>query len=159
MRPRRRKVGEKQFTTHEALRRWCYTIYRSRAKVSGFNFTLTREEFNELIEARCHYCDDTPKNELRRPRIYGTAVLRYQGVDRKNNARGYTNDNVVPCCGRCNLIKGPNISFDEMEFIAVTLKKLRLPLALLLPQDLPELARERLALLLTILRQRAKASQ
>lgn len=39
------------------------------------------------------------------------------GCDRKDNSRPHTKDNVVPCCGECNVKKG-RMSYDEyMESI------------------------------------------
>ena len=34
------------------------------------------------------------------------------GIDRKDNNKGYTNDNCVPCCGFCNKMKMDH-SIDE----------------------------------------------
>lgn len=39
----------------------------------------------------------------------------YNGIDRKNNSKGYTLENAVPCCGQCNIAKA---SFTEHEFIS-----------------------------------------
>lgn len=33
-------------------------------------------------------------------------VLRYNGIDRTDNDKGYTTDNCVSCCGKCNSLKG-----------------------------------------------------
>ena len=30
----------------------------------------------------------------------------HSGVDRIDSSKGYTKDNVVPCCGKCNRMKG-----------------------------------------------------
>lgn len=47
-------------------------------------------------------------------------------IDRKENDRGYVEDNVVPCCFNCNRIKGSFFSSDEMKFIADNLIKPKL---------------------------------
>lgn len=158
MRARRRKVGAKKYETQEALKRHCYTIHRSRAGRAGRRFNLTREEFNLLVAMPCHYCEAPPSNELKRA-AYRDAVFYYQGLDRKDNARGYTRENVVPCCGRCNWLKGPNITYTEMRLLSGELKRMRLPLATLLQQGLPEWGRELLARLVSTLQQRAKTAR
>lgn len=37
----------------------------------------------------------------------------YNGIDRVDNTKGYTIDNVVPCCGICNMAKG---KLNQQEF-------------------------------------------
>lgn len=149
----KRKQGrsQKRFTTQEALSRFVYTTYRSVARKRRRAFPLTREEFTALILMNCHYCDSPPSNEMRR-KAYGQAVLRYQGIDRKDNARGYEHDNVVPCCERCNRIKGTELSYEEMITASQALAQMRS----LQPPSPNRGAPEEQAQLLTMLRARAK---
>lgn len=65
------------------------------AQNRGLAFELTEEKHIELISALCFYCNTEPK-ELEH-------YIRYNGVDRINNAKGYLADNVVPCCTVCNV--------------------------------------------------------
>ena len=39
----------------------------------------------------------------------------YNGIDRKNNGKGYTEDNIVSCCKQCNFAKR-NMSYKEFKF-------------------------------------------
>jgi 5-methylcytosine-specific restriction endonuclease McrA len=71
---------------------------RSRSRARGFDFDLTMEDVEVLMNAPCHYCGD--KNNPQ--------------IDRKDNARGYTRDNVVPACKRCNTVKGHLLTYEEM---------------------------------------------
>lgn len=82
--------------------------YRRKAKSRGFAFSLTRGDFGNLIFSSCYYCGSPPENNLRQ---HGERLL-YQGIDRKDNDKGYTLDNVVPCCKTCNLMKKA-LSHDE----------------------------------------------
>lgn len=47
------------------------------------------------------------------------------GLDRINPAHGYTKNNVVPCCGDCNMIRNLRITPYEMLFVADLLTSLR----------------------------------
>jgi hypothetical protein len=66
--------------------------------------------FTELTQRDCHYCGAKPTTESRIAR--GVTSYVYNGLDRLNNALGYTLGNVVPCCATCNYFKGPR-SYDE----------------------------------------------
>jgi hypothetical protein len=73
--------------------------YKSNAKTTGRDFALTQEQFFMLCQDRCHYCGALPLN----------------GIDRLDNAAGYTVTNCVPCCTRDNFGKGPRTT--EQEYI------------------------------------------
>lgn len=78
------------------------------AKRRGLDFALTREEFDDLISKKCHYCGGLPSN------LKSTRTLKrsYNGIDRMNNKLGYAIANCVSCCYQCNWAKG-NMSLDE----------------------------------------------
>ena len=48
----------------------------------------------------------------RRPPNYS-----YNGIDRKDNTRGYEPDNCLPCCGLCNRMKSALSYGDFMDWI------------------------------------------
>jgi len=77
--------------------------YKHNAKTRGLNWELTEEEFEELAQQNCHYCGAKPNNVLNRKDCNG--AYTYNGIDRIDNSKGYTVDNVVPCCKRCNNAK------------------------------------------------------
>lgn len=76
--------------------------YRKRAKQKGLEFKLTLEQFSNLLGSDCHYCGAPPKNSIVQ---HGKRLDVYQGIDRLDNSKGYTLDNVVPCCIVCNKMK------------------------------------------------------
>tara|TARA_R110000782_G_scaffold137419_4_gene229906 strand:- start:334 stop:579 length:246 start_codon:yes stop_codon:yes gene_type:complete len=45
------------------------------------------------------------------------------GVDRKDNGKPYTLDNIVACCGPCNSIKGSILKDHEMHLVGHVLRK------------------------------------
>lgn len=62
---------------------------------------ITFQEYERIIDNPCHYCGQKHDE-------CGT------GLDRIDSSIGYTLDNVVSCCGVCNMMKQ---SFDFEVFI------------------------------------------
>jgi 5-methylcytosine-specific restriction endonuclease McrA len=90
-----------------------YGKYRYQAVKRGYCFDLSVKEFGVLTESNCVYCGSSPELESRATRrCFGTYT--YNGVDRVDNSNGYTIDNVVTCCKRCNLAKN-NMGLDEFK--------------------------------------------
>ncbi len=78
--------------------------YKYDAKKRGYVWELSKEKFREFIQQNCFYCGDTPKLRYRTtPYLNGGAL--FNGIDRIDNNKGYTEDNIVPCCGTCNKAK------------------------------------------------------
>lgn len=78
---------------------------RYRATKRGLDFDLTAEWIEKLLALPCVYC-----NEYEIPQL-----------DRKDNQKGYTTDNVVPACKRCNTVKSMYLTYDEMMIVAEAL--------------------------------------
>jgi hypothetical protein len=119
-----RKQGRFQFSTHEALARQVFSKYRSEARKRGRDFSLSQAYLIELIGQACHYCRNPPGNAMRRA-VYAGAVLFYSGIDRKDNDVGYVEGNVVPCCARCNYVKGEALSYGEMVQVGKLLRRMK----------------------------------
>ena len=82
--------------------------YRKNARIKKHDFRLSKRQVQDLIFSDCYYCGEKPKNTL----AYHEKVITYQGIDRLDNTKGYTPDNVVPCCIVCNKMKKA-LSHDE----------------------------------------------
>lgn len=95
-----------------SAKRRVYYNYISHARIKKVSFNISFEQFLELTQKKCHYCDEKPSNIFkdRCPNGYFT----YNGLDRIDNIKGYTLDNVVPCCHTCNMAKR---SMPYNEFI------------------------------------------
>lgn len=115
------KPGLKGFAQISGCESELFFIYKRNCKRRGVKFRLSPAEVKELTSQCCGYCGKPPRNSLRRSLF----TFIYQGIDRKDNERGYIYDNVVPCCGECNSIKGKNLSHSEMLEVAQVLKRLR----------------------------------
>ena len=77
--------------------------YKRIAKMRGLEYTLTEEEFKEITQKDCHYCGAKPNNISKHHTRNGNYI--YNGIDRVDNNKGYTRDNVAPCCHNCNQAK------------------------------------------------------
>lgn len=84
--------------------------YRAFVRSAAHHNELLFEDFLEFTKVHeCHYCDES---------VYWTkhyTGLRRGGynLDRKDNNLGYTKDNVVVCCKRCNYGKSQFFTYDE----------------------------------------------
>lgn len=132
-RPGRSKNPAPRMTPEQAVENQIFHSFKYNARTGNRVFTLTLKEVLALIYQNCFYCGTGPSNKMKY-RYRDGIVLRYSGLDRKDNDKGYTPSNVVPCCKRCNQIKSNLFSFEEMVALAVFLR-----------EKLPQLARSRAA--------------
>ena len=91
--------------------------YKQNAKRRNLSWELTLKQFVKLTSSNCYYCGVQPKQGSwirRRKRLVPVRhEYIYNGIDRKDNAKGYTAANCVPCCGSCNKIKGSWLTPEE----------------------------------------------
>lgn len=74
-----------------------YKHYQRGAKARGIEFSLTFEEFQTFWQKPCFYCE---------------GEVSTVGLDRFDNTKGYSIDNVVSCCASCNIMKN-NLSVQQ----------------------------------------------
>jgi hypothetical protein len=91
--------------------------YRRGARRRGLVFDLTEGEFTSLVTMPCHYCGVAPFRVVHSPTEYGR--FRCGGIDRVDNALGYTHGNCVPACTQCNRAKS-NLAADD--FLSKTMR-------------------------------------
>jgi len=77
-----------------------YLNIKKSAGARGYEFNITKDDVLKLVFLPCHYCGVSPSNEKKSR--FNNGNLMYNGLDRINNDRGYTKDNIVPCCWICN---------------------------------------------------------
>jgi hypothetical protein len=81
-----------------------FSQLKAVCKKQGIAITLTLEQYEVLLSKPCHYC--------------GGALSPYgRAIDKWNPLKGYTPDNVVPCCGLCNDVRGAIFTPDEMKLL------------------------------------------
>lgn len=82
------------------------------AKKRGLSWELSKDQLVELRSKPCTYCGgDLPKTG--------------SGLDRLDNAKGYTLDNVVSCCTSCNRTRGDRLTHEEMHHVVKCLREYR----------------------------------
>lgn len=82
-----------------------------RAKQRGHTDTMTFDQYISLVSnASCIYCA-------------GTLPEQGVGLDRIDNALGYTFDNSVPCCTLCNLARGDRFTHAEFKIVAAGIRQ------------------------------------
>jgi hypothetical protein len=99
--------GEEAFHT-------VFMWYNYGATKRGLEFSLSENEFRELITANCEYCGKAP-SLVRRGRCSNGDFI-YNGIDRIDNTKGYIHGNVKSCCVMCNFIKR---DYSESEFLSL----------------------------------------
>jgi hypothetical protein len=104
MRGAGRRGNERSFVTR------LFNRYRYQAKKRDYCWELSREQFEALIQQVCHYCGSEPLQIFKWKTREGQ--LLYNGIDRKDNVRGYAADNALPCCKVCNKLKG-EMGYEE----------------------------------------------
>ena len=90
-----------------------YKEYMRQAKFGRariLDFSLNKEHFTKLITDNCFYCGLEPST-LKSTVTYN---FYYNGIDRVDSNKGYTEDNCVTCCFNCNKAKW---ALTEKDFL------------------------------------------
>jgi hypothetical protein len=83
------KTNKDKYQYHKQPK-YRYAVYKRGAENRGYSFELSVDEFSNLWNKPCHYCN---------------VLIQGIGIDRKDNNIGYTVDNTVACCTDCNFMK------------------------------------------------------
>jgi len=90
--------------------------YKKKAQERGYEFSITFEQFKELVSKNCHYCNGRPFS-ARFSRKSWNSKVKINGIDRKNNKLGYVDGNVLTCCNICNKGKNNKTYEEFMEYL------------------------------------------
>jgi len=93
-----------------------FSKYKRNATRRGLEFNISELQFRQLTEGDCFYCGVAPHRS--EGGKYANGRYLYNGVDRKDNALGYQEDNVVTCCWDCNLAKGQKTTEEFISHIS-----------------------------------------
>lgn len=95
-----KKEGWNKLPKDEAERRTRYHWYTKNARTKSLQFEISRDEAYKLFSDNCFYCGISPDP--------------CNGIDRKDNTKGYIPGNIVSACKICNRAKN---TLTEQEFI------------------------------------------
>ena len=104
----RRKLGNGEASANER-----YGAYKRAAHLRGLTFELTKEQFMDIVSKPCIYCGVDKSQIYRKNNPHRNGMFKYTGIDRYDNTKGYTVENCVPCCTKCNRMK-LDMTPDEM---------------------------------------------
>lgn len=90
-----------------------FTRYKRNAKERGYPWCLDRDVFENLVFGPCFYCGTEPRTTVNNSRR--EEIGKYNGVDRRDNSKGYDSTNAVSCCSFCNYAKRDR---SESEFLS-----------------------------------------
>lgn len=100
----------------ESSRNALFKRYQKSATKRSYEFNLSLEEFADLVSKNCHYCA-LPPSQLTQDTARPKSKFVYSGIDRKDNALGYSKENCVPCCKTCNRAKDIMSHSSFLEWI------------------------------------------
>jgi hypothetical protein len=90
-----------------------YHQYLKAAEKRKYQFNLTKDDFRQITQQKCHCCQADPVPIVQRSKKhYGQYIGN--GIDRVINSIGYTKENCVPCCKMCNKMKQ---HYDKNHFL------------------------------------------
>ena len=70
-----------------------YNVYKRSASYKNLDFTITYDDYVNIVDKDCYYCETIQEKG-------------FNGIDRKDQTKGYLLDNCVSCCKMCNYMKG-----------------------------------------------------
>lgn len=77
-----------------------YNVYKKNANNRNIDFSITFEEFMKYWKIDCFYC---------------ALPIETIGIDRIDNTKGYTVENIRACCAICNRMKMAQTEKDFIE--------------------------------------------
>ena len=90
------------------------------AKRRSIKWDLTKDQIRHLTNQPCFYCGIEPSQTCSPPTYNGAYI--YNGIDRIDNTKGYTIDNVISCCKTCNGAKSA-MTVEEFKAWGIQLHK------------------------------------
>jgi len=100
---------------YQASKNQIFRKYEENATRKKIPFHLTQEQLNSVAEKDCTFCEAPATASPAHVKYYG--AWKSNGLDRKDNTKGYTIENVQPCCFMCNRMKSNLKEEDFLEHV------------------------------------------
>lgn len=114
--PERFKRNNRDYQSrYRQTARGYYNRIKCNAKRKGISFNISGSDFVEWFNRQkleCYYCRQTLEKGN------GSAKMNSLNLDRLDNKRGYSLDNIVLSCRRCNSMKGDWLTAEQTKEIA-----------------------------------------
>lgn len=91
---------------------------RGNARTRGIPMEITKQQFVEAAKQNCYYCGIEPQERKISDVPEWTTPAKLNGIDRIDSSKGYTIDNIVPCCSFCNTAKLNNTTEDFLAAVS-----------------------------------------
>lgn len=119
------KRAERALIMSENNRKYTPSEFTARRIWRVHYSELFFEDFYELSQQNCYYCNSPPNNKQNAPardkRAAAATVAAgdfiYNGLDRVDNTKAHTKENCVPCCKICNYAKRDLTTEEFKEWI------------------------------------------
>lgn len=100
--PQKNSLNLKQRGTRP---RFKYKCLKNSAKTRGYEMTISYEKYLDILSKGCYYTGEDLLSSS------------YTGhcLDRIDNSKGYTEDNVLPCTGWVNKLRGNFLTVEETK--------------------------------------------
>lgn len=109
--PPANKLDDRTRTLNQAI-----GSYKAGANNRGLEYNLTDEQVERLIFSNCYFCGIGPSKICTLGQgAWTRESVPINGIDRIDSGKGYTTDNVLPCCTDCNYLK---VDRKQDEFLA-----------------------------------------
>lgn len=103
-------IMEDQYANQRTSVHCVLLVYIKSAKKRNLVWDISNDLAKQLFKTKCYYCGEIDLVKGKRVRDSENQdefeYVEINGIDRKDNTKGYINDNVCACCTMCNFIKG-----------------------------------------------------
>ena len=101
-----------------------FSRYKKGAKKRKIPFSLGLDTLASFLNKSCSYCGSQPYNCLMPESRDSFGKTLYNGIDRKENSKGYEADNCRTCCWTCNNAKRDMTEEEFREWASKTYSNL-----------------------------------
>lgn len=98
----KKKVTQSRHVRRKDNLQYRWSIFNAQARWRDIPVSITKLEYLAIASQQCHYCGGKE----------GASV--FNGIDRVNSNDTYSLQNSVPCCQKCNFMKG---SMQKQNFL------------------------------------------